>query len=96
MYWTPGAPGWRALRSEGFKEMFYGESSDDLGVREVELKMTTVKAVQKMLDYIYAKPKADRDWSDSDLVEVFQLAFLAEKFKLPGLGREVRLMLIGL
>jgi hypothetical protein len=62
----------------------------------VELKMTTVRAVRQMLDYIYNpciysyKVKTEEGWANEGPVQMFQISYLAEKFNLPGLTKQVQ------
>ena len=79
-----------ALRSPVFRGILYKSSGCQADVKVVELKMSTMKAVNKMLEYIYFKPTAKKGyWLDSNPVEIFQVVYLAQRYKLPGLQKKI-------
>eukprot|EP00092_Neocalanus_flemingeri_P031800 GFUD01034544.1.p1 GENE.GFUD01034544.1~~GFUD01034544.1.p1 ORF type:complete len:299 (-),score=76.61 GFUD01034544.1:11-907(-) len=73
------------LFSEVFKRGFYGPAKETKDV--VPVKETTVEAFEKMFDYIYRK---DIKWGDLSLLEMFDIANLAEKYDIPSLMEEVK------
>ena len=89
-----------ALRSPVFREIFCNETREKVEVKVVELKMTTVRTVRQMLDYIYNpniysyKIKTEESWPDGGPVQMFQISYLAEKFNLPGLTKQVQASIV--
>jgi len=75
------------MASPVFKEELFGllkEKDNVILVRE-----TTVKAFNIMLDYIYNK---NIDWSEVDLLELYDVVNLAEKYLMPGLLEKIRVL----
>ena len=89
-----------ALRSPVFKDIFYDETGEKNEMKVVELKMTTVRAVRQMLDYIYNpciysyKIKTEEGWPNEGPVQMYQISYLAEKFNLPGLTKQVQASIV--
>ena len=74
-----------ATFSSVFRAMFFGpmrESKDVIPVRE-----TTVEAFKKLIDYIY---QVDIDIGGIELIEVFDLVNLAERYNVPELKEELK------
>jgi len=78
------------MASPVFKGELFGpakEKEDVIPVRE-----TTLKAFNIMFDYIYNKNIA---WSEVDLLELYNVVNLAEKYLMPGLLEEIRVQVQG-
>jgi len=76
------------LASPVFKREFFGlakESNDTIPV-----KITTLKAFQRLIDFIYGKKI---EWKNISVLEIFDVVNLAEKYQIPELLEELTFQL---
>ena len=71
-----------ALASPVFSTSFYGMVNTEQETSKQDIKMTTLEAFQKMVDFIYMKPL---QLEATSLPCIFFLADLAERYTLPQL-----------
>ena len=63
------------LFSQVFKNQFFGEAKDTKEI--IPIRQTTREAFERMIDHIYSKPI---DWSAMNIVELYDVVNLAEKY----------------
>ena len=78
-----------ALGSSVLKELLFSKSGELISWKVVEVMGASLKTTKWMLDFLYSKPEEERGWSGASAQEIFQLASLADQFRITELQEKV-------
>ena len=78
-----------ALGSSVLKELLFSKSGELISWKVVEVMGASLKTTKWMLDFLYSKPAEERGWSGASAQEIFQLASLADQFRITELQEKV-------